>query len=282
MRKMILAAVMMLALAGVTMAQDAPKWEVFGGYSLMKGDLLKDSTLAPGGMNPSRSLGLDEPDGYGVGMSESVIANGFDLALTRNLNSWVGIKANFSSHYGSLDMDGMSENSYENIYGDTQTYTSAYAGKVDYRRYNVLFGPQFSWNNDSVVRPFAHALFGVSKMTADDLSVDYVYSYLDEYGEGSYSDEDGGTIAGSLKGDTNFAMALGGGLDLKAGKHVSLRLIQVDYVPTYNRIKADLTDTSYEYDEEELYSTDVNRVRTTLGSSRYNNLKLSFGVVFNF
>ncbi|MBN2339188.1 MAG: hypothetical protein JXP48_11680 [Acidobacteria bacterium] len=283
MRKMILAAVMMLALAGVTTAQDTPKWEVFGGYSLMKGDLLKDNGLMFGGMSPSRSLAYDSPAGYGAGTSEAVISNGFDLALTRNLNSWAGIKANFSSHYGSLDMDGLYESSYDNeYYGDSSTDSVSYSGKVDYRRYNVLLGPQFSWNNDSVVRPFAHALFGVSKMTADDLKVDYVYSYLEEYGEGSYSDEQGGTLTGSLKGDTNFAMALGGGLDLKAGKHVSVRLIQVDYVPTYNRITTDLTMTDRNYDGDELYSTHVDRVRTTGGSGRYNNLKLSFGVVFNF
>lgn len=282
MRKMVPVMLMMLALGVSAAAQDAPDWEVFGGYSMMKGDLLSTSNLALGGMSP-RLMGMDGPEGYGTSMNEAVITNGFDFAVTRNLNSWVGIKANFSGHYGALDIDTAMTGNYENEYYDeTYANTLAISGKADYRRYNVLFGPQFSWNNDSVVRPFAHALFGVSKMTADDVNVRYLDSYIDDYGDGVYSDEDVTTITGSLKGDTNLAMAFGGGIDLKAGKNVSIRLIQAEYAPTYNRIKTDITATNVDYDDGEVWSTDTTRIRSTGASSRLNNLKLSFGVVFNF
>ena len=33
--------------------------------------------------------------------------------------------------------------------------------------------------------------------------------------------------------ETAFAMALGGGLDIKAGNHIDIRAAQVDYVPVF-------------------------------------------------
>jgi hypothetical protein len=49
---------------------------------------------------------------------------------------------------------------------------------------------------------------------------------------------------------TSFAMALGGGVDLRVGKRIDLRLIQFDYTPTF------------------------------FGSGRQNNFRISTGVVF--
>jgi hypothetical protein len=49
---------------------------------------------------------------------------------------------------------------------------------------------------------------------------------------------------------TSFAMALGGGLDLRAGKRIAVRLIQVDYTPTF------------------------------FGSGRQDNFRISAGIVF--
>ncbi|HYP02082.1 MAG TPA: hypothetical protein VER76_17965 [Pyrinomonadaceae bacterium] len=48
----------------------------------------------------------------------------------------------------------------------------------------------------------------------------------------------------------SFALAVGGGLDVRAGKHFDIRVFQADYLPTF------------------------------FGSTRQDNLRLSFGVVF--
>ena len=48
---------------------------------------------------------------------------------------------------------------------------------------------------------------------------------------------------------TSFAMALGGGLDVRVSKRIDLRIIQADYAPTF------------------------------FGSGRQNNIRLSVGIV---
>jgi hypothetical protein len=67
------------------------------------------------------------------------------------------------------------------------------------------------------MRPFAHALFGASLFrgfTSDLRPSNNVYTFDDA---------------------TSFAMALGGGLDLRVSKRIDVRLIQFDYTPTFFR-----------------------------------------------
>jgi len=40
-------------------------------------------------------------------------------------------------------------------------------------------------------------------------------------------------LTNRTKADTAFAMAFGGGLDVHAGQHIDVRVIQVDYMPTF-------------------------------------------------
>jgi hypothetical protein len=40
-------------------------------------------------------------------------------------------------------------------------------------------------------------------------------------------------LTNRTRADTAFAMAFGGGLDVHAGQHIDVRVIQVDYVPTF-------------------------------------------------
>jgi len=84
--------------------ETAPKVEFFGGYQYTRFD---------GGLN----------------------ANGWDTALTGNLNRWFGVAADFSGAYKS--QNGVSFNDY--------TYT---------------FGPVVSWRHNQSFTPFAHFLAG--------------------------------------------------------------------------------------------------------------------------
>lgn len=89
---------------------------------------------------------------------------------------------------------------------------------------SFLFGPTVSFRTSSRITPFVHALFGVSRL--------------------------GGTVTGTT--DTSFAMAAGGGADLKVSPRFSLRLAQLDWM------------------------------RTNYFSTPQNNLRVSTGVVFHF
>ena len=64
------------------------------------------------------------------------------------------------------------------------------------------FGPRFSSRKNERVTPFFHTLFGAAHRRFAGFN------------------------------ETAFAMAIGGGIDVRASDHVAVRLIQADYVPT--------------------------------------------------
>jgi opacity protein-like surface antigen len=80
-------------MAAVASAQDAPKAEVFGGYSYLR-------------LNP------------GSGFS-GINLNGWNASVTGNFNSWFGIKADFSGQYGSPNIGGINvdTNVYSFLFG---------------------------------------------------------------------------------------------------------------------------------------------------------------------
>src|SRR2546423_1589731 len=141
--------------------------------------------------------------------------HGVNLEYTRNLTRRVGFVVDTSAHF----------------HRDTLTTSlSTFTSKRD--QYFVLGGLQIRAGNDKRVRPFAHALVGASLFrgfTSDLQTSGNVYTFDDA---------------------TSFAMALGGGLDVRLSKRIDLRLIQADYTPTF------------------------------FGSGRQNNFRLSVGVVF--
>ena len=77
------------------------------------------------------------------------------------------------------------------------------------RAYTFLFGPVFSFRGDRIT-PFVHALFGGNHITIDSSAFF-------------------GTPSGS---ETSFAMAFGGGLDVKVSHHFAVRLGQFDFLYT--------------------------------------------------
>ena len=92
--------------------------------------------------------------------------------------------------------------------------------------FSILSGPRLSYPRLKGVTPFAHALFGY-----DHTTVSLAASNL--------------SVSGS-----SYAMALGGGMDVKVSRHLAVRLFQADYYLTRD-----------------------------FGSSQ-NNLRFSAGIVF--
>ena len=64
MRKLLFVGVLMLAMSGLALAQDFPKYEVFGGYSYMRSDLnnttswLGSTTTIPMALAPALQMGM--------------------------------------------------------------------------------------------------------------------------------------------------------------------------------------------------------------------------------
>ncbi len=146
-------------------AQDVPKAEIFTGYSYSH---------------------------IGNGSNSGINLNGWNASITGNVNSWFGITADFSGHYGSPQ--GTSTN-----------------------RHSFLFGPKLTYRGADKISAFAHALFGGVRAHRGLTPPGPSGSPLPQLPPVS---------------ETAFGMVLGGGVDYKVNTRVAIRLIQADYVMT--------------------------------------------------
>jgi len=130
-------------------------------------------------------------------ISERIPYNGVTTELVANVTPHVGLVTNFAATFANTDfVDALSGQRF----------------RARVSRYTLLFGPRYNWRNSSPFLPYAHALFGVAR-------------YQAKFHDNDFTCPD--------TSDTAFAMALGGGLDIRAGNHVDVRAAQVDYLPVF-------------------------------------------------
>jgi hypothetical protein len=93
--------------------------------------------------------------------------------------------------------------------------------EFDTTTFSYLFGPRFSWTRSHTVVPYLHALFG-----GQNAHTSIAASSLPVVNPGPVP-------TGRVSRDQNgFAMAIGGGLDIRMGHGFSIRPIQADYYLT--------------------------------------------------
>jgi opacity protein-like surface antigen len=142
-----------------------------------------------------------------------------DVFSKANFNGGSGQFAyNFNkSISGVIDLGGIHNNDSDQFHRDTTVAT-------------FMAGPRYSWRT-SRIRPYAQLLFGgVYAATSHRITVIPV---------------DTNTVGGTIIADPSqtvntrlafgraaFAMTAGGGLDIKASKHVSIRPVQIEYFLT--------------------------------------------------
>ncbi|MGC2334091.1 MAG: outer membrane beta-barrel protein [Candidatus Acidiferrales bacterium] len=108
------------------------------------------------------------------------------------------------------------------IDGDFGGYEGAKTG-LNGTMWTYLFGPRISWRRGRIT-PFAQALFGGAHTSADPPA---------EVGSLVRPRREAGVAGGGVFASSNtFATALGGGVDVNATEHVSVRLIQAEYLLT--------------------------------------------------
>lgn len=180
------------ALAQSTNKDEYPKIEVFAGYSV-----LGDNT----GNQISFGNNLSVPGDY-AGIT------GFETSVTRNLTRYIGLKGDFSAHFNT-------DNGRGPVTLCTPICTTATQDvQLKTRVYNFLAGPEFKARNSTRFTPFVYALAGVAHTSATFTTP-------------------GPTLNLLLKKSNNgFAMALGGGLDIRATKRISIRGT-MDYNPIF-------------------------------------------------
>ncbi len=139
-----------------------------------------------------------------------------------NLNGWnASVAYNINRHVAvRADFSGYYKSEKDQFFSNSL------------RKHQLLFGPQFSVRPNERVRVFLRPLFGLA----------HVHTEIDSPG----------LTSPATFSDTAFAMALGGGLDVRVNNRLMVRLGQVDYLPTF------------------------------FGNTRQDNFRFSTGVVFTF
>ena len=125
--------------------------------------------------------------------------HGVNASVVGNFSRYLGAKFDYSYH----------QKSFGDFVGNDE---------VKVRLHNILGGIQIKDNSrEGTLKPFGHALFGVGRTSADLSRFD---NRLEDFD------------------DAGFAMALGGGLDVRLSDRIDIRAIQFDYNP----MRFDFTD----------------------------------------
>ena len=144
-------------------------------------------------------------------------ANGFEAAYTRNIHRYFGIKGSVSGAYRNDE--------FQLTINDPTNGTYTYGGKLNTSVYNFLGGVQVKNNaTNARFKPFAHALAGVAVTRSKNSGFTCFSGTCPSFITNSPS---------VTFTNTNFAMAVGGGLDIKINDRIDFRAIQVDYNPIF-------------------------------------------------
>src|SRR5262249_479545 len=130
---------------------------------------------------------------------------GWDASVAGNLNRWFGLVGEFSGHYGT----GFDNGGFAILVPGAVTSID-----TDSNVYTFLFGPRFSYRKDRPLTPYGHVLPGFARSS---VSVNVITTAATFHSSAT---------------STAFAMALGGGVDLRLSRSVAFRMIQADYLLT--------------------------------------------------
>ena len=147
--------------------------------------------------------------------------NGFNVAATGYLTKRFGLTGDFSAHFKK-------NKTASPLGGNIETNISVY---------NIMGGAQYKFRNNSRITPFVRALGGIA-ITRAKLKIPSLN-------------------ASDTSSSTDFALAIGGGVDVRVNKRIDLRVVQFDYNPVFLR-----SDNELGFDR------------------RADNVRFSFGVVF--
>ena len=132
-------------------------------------------------------------------LGEKQTLRGFNLAAGYNFHKYLGAKFDYSLH--------LREDEFTRPAG---------SGTVDTTLQNFLGGIQIKNNSEDgpTFKPFGHALFGIAvqKVDVDSPQLPAVFGISDFH-----------------TNETSFAMAFGGGLDIRLNKRFDLRVVQIDW-----------------------------------------------------
>jgi opacity protein-like surface antigen len=175
-------------------------------------------------------LGLHDPFSQ---FAVKTYFNGWNAEGQYNLGRWVGV---------AVDASGYS--------GVPITASIPVSGLPRQSRYSLLVGPVISYRTKSPFTPFGHVLFGWERFHLDGSAP-------------------AGAATSVSTSYTDFAMALGGGLDLRVSHRFSIRAVQVDWYRTYLNLS-------------KFYNSAYNTQQFDGLATREKNVRISTGLVVQF
>jgi len=143
-----------------------------------------------------------------AGVTGDFEGQGFQTSIIRNFNKHFGLKGDFSFHFNNESDRGPVTACSPVCTTVTQDF------ELKTRVYNFLAGPEFKARNSTRFTPFVHALGGFAHTSA------------------TFTTPGPTHILFLRRNDSSFAMALGGGLDIRASQRVSFRA-SMDYNPVF-------------------------------------------------
>jgi opacity protein-like surface antigen len=163
---------------------------------------------------------------------------GWHGSLTGNAFSWLGVVFDFSGTFSNPTFGS----------GDLAKFgVASLPAQINSSTFTYLFGPRFSYRSQRLGRftPYGEILFGAAtlRVSSPQLGITNVIS------------------------NTSFATALGGGVDARINRRVTLRLFEANYLLT----RFPLTDIN-----QATQLPEFGGIRRT-----QNNIRASVGVVFN-
>jgi hypothetical protein len=120
--------------------------------------------------------------------------NGWRGSVTWNRNDWLGLVADTSGQYAGFNFFSV----------------GGVPARSSLNSHTFLVGPKFSLRTNSRITPFSQFLAGLTRQTASAALRD-------------------GSGRGQSRTRNGFAMAAGGGFDLRMSDRLALRVAQADY-----------------------------------------------------
>jgi opacity protein-like surface antigen len=186
--------ILTVLLGSFAFAQDAtPKVQVFGGYSLLR----SDHGSLTGGL-----LDVDLGEASNPFALRTYFLDGWNAEAQYNTGHLFGIAADFGGRYGTPIIAARD---------------NTLAGLPKETAYSFLAGPVFSYRTKSRVTPYVHLLFGWDRTSLSASTITGSVTY---------------PVSSTATDYNDFAMALGGGVDFRIARHVSVRLGQLDWYHT--------------------------------------------------
>lgn len=214
------------------MAQEQPKIQVFGGYSYLNTPQAFSVTPEPGQLWAIiRNNGGTHQNGINASVNFNLLTN-LDLAIDTNT---------------SFQRDA------RDIYmGFGSGIPREYQVGVTATTYSFLIGPQVRLWRVNKLSSFGRALFGISKTNREYTAITRSLFIAEQ------------SQTTDAKADTGFAFAVGGGVDLRCSRRISIRLFQADYMRV---------------EKEFIYDKNVFAGSVVIKDRIANNLRISTGIV---